>query len=102
MILCVSVTSLGLLVGGSARVAFAASASPADTVRTPGDRLRPHGDSLRAPRVEDDSLRGRSGKLRAVLVPRSERPVGILERMFGDSLLRTPGVHAVPDSSAAE
>jgi len=28
--------------------------------------------------------------------------VGILERLFGDSLLRTPGVHSAPDSSAAE
>ena len=49
---------------------------------------------------EDDSLRGRSGKLRAVLVPRSDRRAGVLERLFGDSLLRTPGVHAVRDSGA--
>jgi hypothetical protein len=87
MILCASFASLSLLVGGSARVALAAPA-----VR----------DSVTRPRVaDDDSLRGRSGKLRAVLVPRSERRVGILERLFGDSLLRTPGVHAGRDSGEA-
>jgi hypothetical protein len=32
-------------------------------------------------------------------VPRSSRHVGILERLFGDSALRTPGVHPVPDSA---
>jgi len=51
-----------------------------------------------AARADDDTLRGRSGKLRAVLVPRSGRRVGILERLFGDSLLRTPGVHPALDS----
>ena len=86
MVLCVSATGFGLLVTSSARVALAAPA-PIDSVTRP-----------RA--VDDDSLRGRSGKLRAVLVPRSERRVGILERLFGDSLLRTPGVHAVRDSGS--
>src|SRR5215212_8836797 len=89
MVLCVSLTSIGLLVCGSARVAQAAGV---DSTRT----------ATAVPKTEDDTLRGRSGKLRAVLVPRSERRVGILERLFGDSLLRTPGVHSVPDSSAAE
>ena len=87
MVLCVTVTSAGLLVSGTARVALAADR---DSVRT----------STSASKLEDDSLRGRSGKLRAVLVPRSERRAGILERLFGDSLLRTPGVHAARDSSA--
>jgi hypothetical protein len=87
MVLCVTVTSAGLLVTASARAAHAADR---DSVRT----------ATTAPKVDDDSLRGRSGKLRAVLVPRSERRPGILERLFGDSLLRTPGVHAAPDSSA--
>jgi hypothetical protein len=50
-------------------------------------------------RPDDDTLKGRSGKLRAVLVPRSGRHVGILERLFGDSALRTPGVHPLPDSA---
>ena len=48
---------------------------------------------------EVDSLRGRSGKLRALLVPRSDQRVGVLQRLFGDSLLRTPGVHDVRDST---
>ena len=87
MISCVAAIGAGLLITVTARVAQAADP---DSVRT-----RPV-----APKVDDDSLRGRSGKLRAILVPRSERHVGILERMFGDSLLRTPGVHSVQDSSS--
>jgi hypothetical protein len=86
MVLCATVTSAGLLVSATARTAHAADR---DSVRT----------STTAPKVDDDSLRGRSGKLRAVLVPRSERRPGILERLFGDSLLRTPGVHAARDST---
>ena len=78
--------SVMLLVSASVRVAHAAAPDPVrDTT---------------AAKAEDDSLRGRSGKLRAVLVPRSERRAGVLERMFGDSLLRTPGVHAVHDSAS--
>jgi hypothetical protein len=53
-------------------------------------------------RVADDSLRGRSGKLRAVLVSRSGRRTGILERLFGDSLLRAPGVHAIRDTAGTD
>jgi len=87
VVLCTTVASAGLLVPATARVAHAAG-----------------GDSVRAmttaPKVDEDSLRGRSGKLRAVLVPRSERRAGILERLFGDSLLRTPGIHVAPDSDA--
>lgn len=84
MAFCSTVISAALLVSASARVAHAAVADS-----TPRST---------AARAEDDSLRGRSGKLRAVLVPRSERKAGVLERLFGDSLLRTPGVHAVRDS----
>jgi len=84
--LCVTVTSAVLLVSVTARAAHAADR---DSVRTPTN----------ASKVDDDSLRGRSGKLRAVLVPRSERRPGILERLFGDSLLRTPGVHAAREDS---
>jgi hypothetical protein len=83
--LCVTAIGAGLLIAVTARVAQAAER---DSVRT-----------STAAKADDDSLRGRSGKLRAILVPRSERRVGILERLFGDSLLRTPGVHAVQDSS---
>jgi hypothetical protein len=102
MVLCVSVASAGLLVGGSARVAQAAPATAGDTLRAPADTIRAAVDTLRPPAVEHDSLRGRSGKLRAVLVPRSERRPGILERLFGDSLLRTPGVHSVRDSGTTQ
>jgi hypothetical protein len=96
MILCVSLTSASLLVGGSARAAHAAGA---DSTRT---AVRPDSTRPAIARVGDDTLRGRSGKLRAVLVPRSERRVGVLERLFGDSLLRTPGVHARRDSGGSE
>ena len=88
LLLCASFAGAVLLGSASPRPARAAGA---DSVRTPTAK----------PRVPDDSLRGRSGKLRAVLVPRSERRVGVLEQLFGDSLLRTPGVHAVRDSGAA-
>jgi hypothetical protein len=59
-------------------------------------------DPVPSRRADDDSLRGRSGKLRAVLVPRSGRRAGILERLFGDSLLRAPGVHAVRDTTGMD
>ena len=86
MALCSTVISAALLVSVSTRVAHASGADsiPRATVA----------------KAEDDSLRGRSGKLRAVLVPKSEKRSGVLERLFGDSLLRTPGVHAVRDSGA--
>ena len=88
VVLCASLSSLVMLVGASPRTALAASE---DSVRTPAAR----------PRVPDDSLRGKSGKLRAVLVPPSERRVAVLEQLFGDSLLRTPGVHAPRDSAGS-
>src|SRR4029078_10346802 len=78
LILCVSVAAAV----AAARPAVVAYAAPTPAVRP-----------------EDDTLKGRSGKLRAVLVPRSGRHIGILERLFGDSALRTPGVHARPDSA---
>ena len=83
--LCVLVISAGLLLTVTARAGHAAGR---DSIRTSA-----------LAKIDEDSLRGRSGKLRAVLVPRSERRAGILERLFGDSLLRTPGVHEVPDST---
>jgi hypothetical protein len=49
-----------------------------------------------------DSLRGRSGKLRARLVPRSSPHAGMFARLFGDSALRTPGVHDVRDSTGTK
>jgi hypothetical protein len=85
VVLCASFTGLAMLAGASPRLAWAGDA---DSVRTPTAR----------PRLPDDSLRGRSGKLRAVLVPRSEGRIAVLEQLFGDSLPRTPGVHAARDS----
>jgi hypothetical protein len=79
LILCVSVAAAAVVLLRAAN----AYAEPTPSVRS-----------------DDDTLKGRSGKLRAVLVPRSGRRVGVLERLFGDSLLRTPGVHAVRDSGA--
>jgi hypothetical protein len=62
-------------------------------------------DATVAPRLTpvarvDDALLGRSGKLRARLVTR-ERSMRIpaLERLFGDSAVHAPGVHAVRDSA---
>jgi hypothetical protein len=46
-----------------------------------------------------DSLRGRSGKLRARLVARSSQRADMFARLVGDSSLRTPGVHDVRDSA---
>jgi hypothetical protein len=51
--------------------------------------------------AELDSLRGRSGKLRAHLVPRSAERVSEFVRIFRDSLLHLPGVHDVRDSTGA-
>jgi hypothetical protein len=49
--------------------------------------------------AELDSLRGRSGKLKAHLVPRSAERVAEFVRIFRDSLLHLPGVHDVRDST---
>jgi uncharacterized protein YcbK (DUF882 family) len=49
----------------------------------------------------DDSLFGRSGKLRARIVSRSRSPLAIpiLERLFGDSAIAVPGVYTIEDSA---
>ena len=49
--------------------------------------------------AELDSMRGRSGKLKAQLVPRSADRLAELVRVFRDSLLGIPGVHDLRDSS---
>jgi uncharacterized protein YcbK (DUF882 family) len=51
--------------------------------------------------LDDDSLVGRSGKLRARLLGTRRTAGGgirTLERLFGDSALRTPGVYSAPDA----
>jgi hypothetical protein len=104
-ILCVSAASMSLLAVAPVSVAFAADGIASDTVfarNVPESTIREVGmppSGARARLVpEEDSLKGRSGKLRALLVPRSDGRVGVLQRLFGDSLLHTPGVHTVRDS----
>jgi hypothetical protein len=46
-----------------------------------------------------DSLRGRSGKLLARQAPRSSPRLSFLSRLFGDTAVRTLGVHDVKDST---
>ena len=46
-----------------------------------------------------DSLRGRSGKLRARQVPRSSAHLSFFMRLFGDTAVRALGVHDVKDSA---
>jgi len=46
-----------------------------------------------------DSLRGRSGKLRARQVARSSARLSLFARLFGDTAVRALGVHDVKDSS---
>ena len=46
-----------------------------------------------------DSLRGRSGKLRARQVPRSSVRLSFFMRLFGDTAVRALGVHDVTDSA---
>ena len=78
LILCVSIAAVAVVL----RPAASAYAEPTLSVRP-----------------EDDTLKGRSGKLRAVLVPRSGRRIGVLEPLFGDSL---PGLPAfMPFGTAA-
>jgi hypothetical protein len=99
----------GILIAAASRrtsPAFAADAvggGVANALGAPAGAFREIGlrSSLELDRLfpEEDSLKGRSGKLRALLVPRSDSRVGVLQRLFGDSLLRTPGVHDVRDSS---
>src|SRR5215213_8821336 len=48
MVLCAWFASVGLLVGGSARVAEASPALAGDTLRARGDTLRAVGDTVRA------------------------------------------------------
>ncbi|MEO7181495.1 MAG: D-Ala-D-Ala carboxypeptidase family metallohydrolase [Gemmatimonadaceae bacterium] len=104
--LCLVVAGAGVALRRPAAVAFAAGtvgdgvasalAAPRGAFTEVGARSSAELDRL-FPEV--DSLRGRSGKLRALLVPRSDQRVGALQRLFGDSLLGTPGVHDVRDSA---
>ncbi len=94
------------LVAGSAgateaRAVARRAASPADSVNpivvAPADaRLFPE-----LPLPVEDSLKGRSGKLRARLIgqARAAFAIPIFARLFGDSAIQRPGVYAVRDSA---
>ena len=104
--LCIVAGAVSAVAGRRASPAYAAEAvggGIAAALGEPGHAFREIGlrSSLELDRLfpEEDSLKGRSGKLRALLVPRSDRRVGVLQRLFGDTLLQTPGVHDVRDSS---
>ena len=93
---------------GSARTAEAATAV-ADGVTaaltTPVVALRdattrPNADAERL-LATIDSLRGRSGKLRARQVPRSSQRLSYFTRLFGDTTVRAVGVHDLKDSSSS-
>jgi hypothetical protein len=86
------------IVAGGLVLAFAGVAQAA-TPRGTADSLARRAPA--PPVVGDDSLLGRSGKLRARLVSRARTlRIETLERLFGDSaLLAAPGVRPVRDSS---
>jgi len=51
--------------------------------------------------LDDDSLVGKSGKLRArTLGPKRTGSIPVLERLFGDSAAHHPGVYATADSAS--
>jgi uncharacterized protein YcbK (DUF882 family) len=104
--LCLALTGAVVAIQRPAAVAFAADSvggGVASALTSPRAAFREirlrTADELNRLFPDVDSLRGRSGKLRVVMVPRSDQRVGALERLFGDSLLGTPGVHDVRDSS---
>ncbi|MDB4882728.1 MAG: hypothetical protein JWL95_1494 [Gemmatimonadetes bacterium] len=107
--LCVAIAGASAALHRPAGVAFAADAvgagvssalsAPHVAFLEAGARSSAELDRL-FPEV--DSLRGRSGKLRALLIPRSDERVGVLQRLFGDSLLHTPGVHDMHDSAGVQ
>jgi hypothetical protein len=112
LVFCAAAAGLSLLAArrtdGSAETAEAATAV-ADGVTaallTPVAALhdataRPSDDGPRL-LATIDSLRGRSGKLRARQIPRSSKHLSFFTRLFGDTAVRTPGVHDMKDSTGA-
>jgi len=99
------VVAMGLLTGrpqGSSSAAFAiaggvteAFAASASHVR---DAVHPADETRRAVALLD-SLRGRSGKLRARLVVPASRRATLIAHLFGDSIVARAGVHDVTDST---
>lgn len=81
------------------------SASHASAARTPATLapalVTPVSATAGTLSLTDDSLVGKSGKLRARLLgPRRSGSIAVLERLFGDSAARHPGVYATADSAS--
>ena len=110
LVFCAAAAGISLLAArrtdGSAETAEAANAvaggvTAAFTVPVTAFRdatLRPSGAGERL-LAAIDSLRGRSGKLRARQVPRSSAYLTFFTRLFGDTAVRALGVHDVTDSA---
>ena len=110
LVLCTAAAGVSLVAArrtnGAAKTAEAASAvadgvTAAFTAPVTAFRdatTRPNDDSERL-LASIDSLRGRSGKLLARQVARSSRHLSYFARLFGDTAVRTPGVHDVRDST---
>jgi hypothetical protein len=84
--------------GGAAPV-LASPVESGGSVRAPS---APHsGGSRTTNPPPNDTLAGRSGKLRARLVsPRRDGGIRILRQLFGDSAARRPGIYHAPDSAS--
>ena len=83
------------------------SATDVRASRVPASRAPLHPVTVATPphaarsSFDDDSLVGKSGKLRArILGPRRTGSIPVLQRLFGDSASRHPGVYATADSAS--
>ena len=102
--------SVGRRIRGTVRAFGLVGVSSVALAATP---TNPGGASVRATAVATatarsggligDSLLGRSGKLRfRFLLPARPLDISTLERLFGDSVTRPPGVYAVRDSAMSK
>jgi uncharacterized protein YcbK (DUF882 family) len=112
LVFCAAAAGVSLLAArrtdGSAKTAEAANAvaggvsaaltSPITAFRDA--TTRPHVDGARL-LARIDSLRGRSGKLFARQVPRSSQRLSFFAQLFGDTVVRTLGVHDLKDSTGS-
>ena len=112
LVVCAAAAVVSLLAArrtdGSATSAEAASAvadGVAAALMAPVTALR---DATTRPSLDSerllatiDSLRGRSGKLLARQVPRSSRTLSFFTSLFGDTAVRSPGVHDLKDSTGS-
>ena len=89
------------LIGAGLALAFAGRPAEAQVIEGAGRVAEPTDSSeLRA---VTDSLAGRSGKLRMRLFSRNRTmTVGVLQRLFGERAVSTPGIHSIQDSSVSQ